>query len=98
VQEPGAFFDFEICLPVATPVAPANRMKPGLWDATNVAQTTYHGAYEGLGAAWGEFMKSIESAGHKTANGLWERYVIGPETSADPAAWRTELNKPLAEG
>jgi hypothetical protein len=29
VRNPGEVFDFEICLPVATPVAPVNRVKPG---------------------------------------------------------------------
>ena len=29
VRDPGEIFDFEICLPVAAPVAPANRVKPG---------------------------------------------------------------------
>ena len=26
---------------------------------------------------------------------VWERYVAGPESSPDPTAWRTELNRPL---
>jgi effector-binding domain-containing protein len=97
VRNPGEVFDFEICLPIATPVAPTNRMKLGQWQAMNVAQTTYHGGYEGLGSAWGKFMEKIKVAGHKTADGLWECYVTGPEANADPSAWRTELSKPLVE-
>jgi hypothetical protein len=31
VRNPSKIFDFEICLPVATPVAPAGRMRPGQW-------------------------------------------------------------------
>ena len=97
VRNPGEIFDFEICLPVAASVVPADRMRPGQWPEINVAQTTYHGDYEGLGVAWAEFMKWIKAAGHKTAGDLWERYVIGPEASADSAAWRTELSRPLLE-
>jgi effector-binding domain-containing protein len=97
VRNPGAIFNFEICLPVAAPVGPAGRMRPGEWSAMNVAQTTYHGGYEGLGAAWGEFMGWITAAGYKTTQELWERYVIGPEAGADPAAWRTELSRQLVE-
>jgi effector-binding domain-containing protein len=96
VRNPGEVFDFEICLPVATPVAPANRMKPGQWPAMNVVQTTYHGDYEGLGSAWSAFIGIIKAAGHKTADGLYESYAVGPEMSADPAAWRTVLSKELA--
>jgi effector-binding domain-containing protein len=96
-RDPGEVFDFEICLPVAAPVAPANRMKPGQWPAMNIVQTTYHGGYEGLGSAWGEFIGMIRSAGHKTADGLYETYAVGPEMSTDPAAWRTVLSKQLVE-
>ncbi|MEH2505355.1 MULTISPECIES: GyrI-like domain-containing protein [unclassified Bradyrhizobium] len=95
IRNPGEVFDFEICLPVATPVAPVNRMKPGQWPAMNIAQTTYHGGYEGLGSAWGEFLGAIKAAGHKTADGLYESYAVGPDMSADPSAWRTVLSKEL---
>lgn len=95
VRHPGETFDFEICLPVAKTVAPSGRVQPGLWPAMTVVRTTYHGNYEGLGAAWGEFLEQINVAGLKTAGDLWERYVVGPEASADPAAWQTELSKPL---
>jgi effector-binding domain-containing protein len=96
-RNPGDVFDFEICLPVATPVAPADRVKPGQWSAMKIVQTTYHGGYESLGSAWGEFIGVIKAAGHKTADGLYESYAIGPETSPDPAAWRTVLSKELLE-
>jgi effector-binding domain-containing protein len=96
-RNPGEVFDFEICLPVATPVAPADRVKPGQWSAMKIVQTTYHGGYEGLGSAWGEFIGVIKAGGHKTAEGLYESYAIGPETSPDPATWRTVLSKELLE-
>ena len=94
-RTPGEIFDFEICLPVASPVVPAGRMKPGQLPAMTVAQTVYYGGYEGLGAAWGEFMVAIKTGGHNTAESLWERYLVGPEASANPASWQTELNRPL---
>ena len=60
-----------------------------------MARTVYHGPYEGLGAAWGEFMDWIAANGHTPADDLWEVYSVGPETSPDPAGWRTEFNRPL---
>jgi effector-binding domain-containing protein len=90
-----AVFDFEICVPVATPVAAAGRVNPGRLPATRVARTVYHGDYAGLGAAWGEFEAWIKTNGHQSAPDLWERYVAGPEANPDPATWRTELNRPL---
>ena len=94
-RNPGEVFDFEICLPVATPVAPAGRVQPGQWSAMKIAQTTYHGGFEGLGSAGCEFIGAIKAAGHQAADGLYESYAVGPETSFDPAAWRTVLSKQL---
>lgn len=88
-------FDFELGVPVTRPVVPAGRVKPGELPATTVARTVYHGAYENLGAAWGEFIKWIAANGHTPAPDVWECYIAGPESNSDPAKWRTELNRPL---
>jgi effector-binding domain-containing protein len=89
-------FDFEVGVPVSAPVTPVGRVQPGSLQATKVARTVYHGPYEGLGKAWGEFEASIAAAGHRTAPGLWECYLAGPESGPDPSQWRTEFNRPLA--
>ena len=88
-------WDFEISVPVTAPVVAAGRVKPSQWPAMKAARTIYHGPYEGLGDAWGEFMDWIAANGHKPAPDLYECYVAGPESSPDPANWRTELTKPL---
>ena len=68
-------FDFEISVPVKAPVTAVGRVKPSQWPAMKVARTTYHGPYEGLGDAWGEFGEWIEANGHTPAADLWECYV-----------------------
>jgi effector-binding domain-containing protein len=93
-MDPGVF-DFEIGVPVATPVAPAGRVGPGTWPAQRVAYAVYAGGYEGLGAAWGEFGAWIAAGGHTSAPDLWECYVAGPESGPDPAGYRTEFYRPL---
>jgi effector-binding domain-containing protein len=90
-------FDFEIAVPVTSPVTAAGRVKPGELRAATVARTVYHGPYEGLGDAWGEFMTWIDAEGHTPAPDLWEVYLAGPESNPDPATWRTELNRPLIQ-
>lgn len=60
-----------------------------------VARTIYRGPYEGLGSAWSEFDAWIAAHGHTPAADLWECYAAGPESSPDPASWRTELDRPL---
>jgi effector-binding domain-containing protein len=91
-----ATFDFEIGVPVTAPVAASGRVQAGHLPATTVARTVYHGPYEGLGSAWGEFDTWIEAKGHRPGPDFWECYVVGPEANPDPANWRTQLNRPLS--
>jgi len=91
----GGTFDCEVGVPVTDPVKPAGRVKPGSLPATRVARTVYHGGYEGLAAAWGEFTEWITKNGHEPAEQHWDVYLAGPETGPDSSKWRTELNRPL---
>ena len=88
-------FDFEIGVPVTAPVTAAGRVQPSRLPAATVARTVFHGGYEGLPAAWGQFEAWIAANGHSSAPNLWECYVAGPESSTDPMEWRTELYRPL---
>jgi len=89
------FFNFEIGVPVQTPVAPVGRVQMGQLPAATIARTIYRGGYEGLGPAWAEFEVWIKAAGRFPAASLWECYVSGPESGPDPSQWQTELNRPL---
>ena len=91
-----AVWDFEIGVQVSKPVTPVGRVEPGRLPATTVARTVYHGNYDGLGSAWGEFDAWVAANGHTPGPDLWECYVVGPEASPDPANWRTQLNRPLS--
>lgn len=88
-------FDFEISVPVAASVQAEGRVQPSEWPAETVARTIYHGPYEGLGAAWEEFDNWIVAQGKIPGQSLYESYVAGPESSPDPATWRTELIRTL---
>jgi effector-binding domain-containing protein len=90
-------FDFEIGVPIDSPVSPAGRVEPGGLPAARAARTVYHGGYEGLGDGWGEFRDWIVAQGHTPAADLWEVYVAGPESGDDPAGYRTELTQPLSD-
>jgi effector-binding domain-containing protein len=98
LRRPTDTFDFEICVPVAVTVMPAGRMKPSQWPAMTAARAIYIGPYEGLAAAWGEFMDWIAANGHIRAPDLWERYELGPESGLDASLWRTELTQLLKVG
>lgn len=89
-------FDFEVGVPVAGPITASGRVQPGELPAARVARTVLHGDYDRLGEAWGQFMAWLQQEGHSVGTGLWESYSVGPESSSNPADWRTELNVPLA--
>jgi effector-binding domain-containing protein len=97
----GAHFDVEVGFPIGVSLRTNGRVKTSGLPAARVARTIYHGPYEGLFTAWDDFGKRL--AHDKLVDPdvlspiatLWERYLIGPETSSDPSQWRTELNLPL---
>ncbi|MDE2363774.1 MAG: GyrI-like domain-containing protein [Hyphomicrobiales bacterium] len=89
------YFDFELGVTVASRVKPAGRVNPGELPAARVARTIYTGPYEGLFGAWGAFDEWMNARGLAKAPDLWEVYETGPQTTPDPAGWRTELNRPL---
>ena len=88
-------FDFELGVAIAAPVKPTGRVKPGELPAARVAHTVYTGPYEGLPGAWGEFVAWMKANGHEQADDLWEVYTVGPQSTSDPAGWRTDLHRPL---
>jgi effector-binding domain-containing protein len=90
-------FDFDICVPVSSPVLAVGRVNSWQRPALKMVRTLYHGSYEGLGGAWQEFDEWSEANGYKTAGDLYECYVVGPEASPEPANWRTELSRPVVE-
>ena len=92
-----SIFDFNLCVPVNSRVTPVGRVQSGEHPAARVARTVYHGTYENLGAAWGEFMDWIRASGHTPMESAWECYLKGPESSEDPNDWQTELNRPILD-
>ena len=88
-------FDFELGAEIAAPFEETGRVKPAELPAGRVARAIYSGPYEGLPSAWGEFQNWMKANGHEQADELWEVYSVGPQSTPDPANWRTELNRPL---
>jgi effector-binding domain-containing protein len=93
---PPGEFDFEMGFVVAKPIRPTGRVVPGKLPATTVMRTTYHGGYEGLPGAWGEFDAWMQQAGVKQGAALWELYDKGPQTGPDASKWETVLNRVVA--
>jgi effector-binding domain-containing protein len=108
VKPTGALFDyhptmppdrfvFELSVNVANPITPSGRVVNSATPAGTVARTIYHGPYEGLPEAWGEFEAWIAAQGKKSGPWILQAYVKGPADSADPSTWETELTRVLAD-
>ena len=93
-RRPTDTLDFEVGLPVASAVTAVGRVKPSTLPALRVLRTVYHGPYEGLGDAWGQFIAWAAEHGHTVQPSLWECYTVGPQHSANAADWCTELSLP----
>jgi len=96
-RRPAETFDLDVCVPIGSPVSESGRVKPGRIAAARVARAIYAGPYERLPDAWGVFAAWIETNELDVRDDLWECYLVGPETTDDPSAWRTELNRPLVD-
>ena len=70
---------------------------PVLWLHFD-SRLLYHGPYEGLGGAWHEFGKWPQENGYETAGDLYECYLVGPDSTANPTDWRTELSRTMVIG
>lgn len=90
-------FDFELGFVVEDTVAATGRVKASQLPATKVARTVYHGPYEGLVDAWGQFQTWMKAQGLKQGPDLWELYSVGPQSTDDPNGYQTQLNRPLLE-
>ena len=90
-------FDFELGIIVNRPVQVNGPVKPGELPAAKVARTIYGGPYEGLHLAWIEFNQWMKANDLRQAEDLWEVYSVGPQSTPDPANWRTQLNRPLID-
>lgn len=88
-------FDFEVGVPLASQVRSEGRVVPSRLAALRAAHTIYRGPYEGLGAAWAEFVAWLTAEGLDSRGELWESYAKGPESGPDASKWETELVRPL---
>jgi len=92
-------FDIEVGFPVNGAIEPNGRVRPGTLPGGLVAFTLYRGNYHGLFEAWKTFgIRSrpyLNRAGLTHGATLWESYVVGPESEANPDNWKTELYQAL---
>lgn len=96
----------ELGVPVVSPIAPDELLRPGELPAGSYAALTHHGPYRhetvpDLSAAVARFERwahdhGVTFAGEPTERGISpaasvERYLVGPPAEPDWRRWRTEI-------
>lgn len=88
-------WDVEIGFPVDQPITAAGMVEPGTLGGGRTAQALYTGPYEGLADAWQGLRAWAGEQGLQQDGPTWEEYLVGPETTQDPAGFQTRLSFPL---
>ncbi|GHE07216.1 MerR family transcriptional regulator [Klenkia taihuensis] len=79
-----------------TPVPPrAGRVQPVTLPAAELAVTTHVGDHDTADVTYGGLGTWVVGNAMAVDGPVRERYLVGPEDSPDPAAWRTEIGWPV---
>ena len=88
--------DLEICLPVGRVVKENGRVASRMLEPARVAATIHVGPYPDIRFAYQALTGWMEKNGLHPAGPPREVYLVGPDKAKDPAAYRTELQWPVA--
>lgn len=89
--------DLEACVPTAKLLPGEGDVKGYELSGARVASTLHMGSYEQIGDAYQELMPWISDQGYRPASPCREVYLVGPDTSENPAEYRTEIICPIVE-
>lgn len=92
---PGEVIELEVGFAVDREIQPEGEVVASTLPGGRVARLTYHGAYDGLGEAWGGLMAWVDEQGLRPAGPVWEVYVSEPTPDSDPSTLRTDLFLPV---
>jgi effector-binding domain-containing protein len=85
----------EIGFPIGTAIAPRGRIQPGHLPGGDAARIVHLGPYDTIAATYERLQTWMAAQGRMPAGPFWEVYWTEPDTSPDPATWRTEVFAPL---
>ena len=93
---PTSMVDVTAGFPVENTVieAPGTLLVP--LPAGRAAVITHHGSYESLPTTYDVLGRWMRKHGLVPTELMWEQYLVGPETTADPAEWVTRIVNPVA--
>ena len=87
-------FDVTAGYPVPAGAAPSDDVVAAMLPSGATVEATHEGPYETLFAAHEELTAWFQENGMPPPTVVWEEYVLGPETGADPSQWQTRIVYP----
>lgn len=87
--------EIEWCVPVPRALAGQGTLQGCELPAATAACLLHPGPYEEVGPSYGALASWLQAHGHVEAGPPREVYLVGPGQSADPDAFRTEIQWPV---
>ncbi len=87
--------DITAGFPVNQPITPANGTVVATLSGGPAIETIHTGSYDSMTGTYNDLMTWLEEQHIAVPEDMWEEYLIGPDTEADPATWQTRIVIPL---
>ena len=81
--------------PVVGSVTPARGLVALTLPGGPTVEATHVGPYDGLADAYADLTRWFEEQGLTPSAVMWEEYLVGPESVADPSRWQTRIVYPM---
>ncbi|MFI9489369.1 GyrI-like domain-containing protein [Promicromonospora sp. NPDC052451] len=87
-------WDVTAGFPVPAGAAPSDEVVAAMLPGGATVEVVHHGSYDGLPGTHGELAAWFQENGMVVPTVVWEEYVVGPDTEADPERWQTRIVYP----
>jgi effector-binding domain-containing protein len=88
--------DITAGFPISQPITPANGTVVATLPGGPAIETIHTGTYDSMAGTYNELMAWMDEQHIKVPEDMWEEYLVGPDTEADPAKWQTRIVVPLS--
>ncbi|GHH77992.1 GyrI-like domain-containing protein [Promicromonospora soli] len=88
-------FEVTAGFPVPTGAAPSDDVVVAMLPGGATVEVIHEGSYDGLSDTYEELTAWFEENGMTPPTVMWEEYLVGPESGADPSHWQTRIVYPV---
>jgi effector-binding domain-containing protein len=82
--------------PVRQPVVPAAALVVATLPGGSTVEALHVGPYDSLPTTYSEVTGWIADHGLSAGEEMWEEYLVGPDSEADPSRWQTRIVFPVS--